>query len=98
MARLHHLEWETRAECLEAIASAYGERAPKGTVPAWWTAFEKWYQEQKETAKDGIVSMTLKTEAGFYEDEGGDEDEEEEEAQEEDDEEVEDGDDPPDSE
>jgi hypothetical protein len=72
VAKLHHVEWETRAECLDAVASAYGERPPAGDVPGWWHEFEKWYQEQKKAAKDGVVSATLRTEAHFYDDEGDD--------------------------
>jgi len=86
VAKLHQLEWETRAECLEAIASAYGERPPAGDVPAWWREFEKWYQEKKKDARDGVVSATLKTEARFYDDEE-DDSEDEEDGEEEDDEE-----------
>lgn len=79
MARVHHLEWADRAECLEAIASSYGDCPPREPVPAWWNEFEKWYQEQKKTAnKDGVVACTVRTEAFAYDDEEDDDDEEEE--------------------
>jgi hypothetical protein len=76
MAKLHHLEWETRGECLEAFASSFGDYPPRGDVPSWWDAFERWYLEQKEKAKDGVVSMTLRTEAVEYDDDYADDEDE----------------------
>lgn len=76
MARSHHLDWETRAECLVAIADSYGESPPVGDVPEWWRAFEKWYQEKKKDARDGVVSVVLRTEARPYEDEEEEDDDE----------------------
>jgi hypothetical protein len=78
----YSIEWETREECLEAFASTYGRRPPKNP-PAWWKAFEEWYEEQMKTANaEGIASMEVKTETSRYDDEEeepDDEDEEEEE-------------------
>lgn len=74
MAKIHRLDWETRADCLEAFASAYGEYPPAGEVPAWWKEFEKWYQEKQRDARDGVVSMDLRTETRPYEDEEEEED------------------------
>jgi hypothetical protein len=76
MARKHEFEWVTRAECLDAFADSYGEYPPTGEVPAWWNAFEKWFQEQREKAGKNLVAMTLRTETRPYEDDEEDEPEE----------------------
>jgi hypothetical protein len=72
---VHQFEFEDRRECLEALADSYGEHPPLDPPP-WWKGFEAWYQEQKKKAVDGVVSITLKTEVGYYEDDEEDDDEE----------------------
>jgi len=79
MARKHEFEWVTRAECLDAFADSYGEYPPTGEVPAWWGAFEKWFQEQRKLAGRSEVSMTLRTETRPYDDDEVDEPEDEDE-------------------
>jgi hypothetical protein len=75
VAKVHQFEFEDRAECLDAFAESYGQNPPVGDVPKWWLAFEEWYQAEIGKARDGVVSITLRTETTPYED---DEEEEEE--------------------
>jgi len=77
VAKVHNYEFADRVECLDAFAESYGECPPVGDIPPWWEHFERWYQEQMKSSKDGIVSLTLRTETREYEDQEEDEDEDE---------------------